>query len=172
MAANDFENEPDLSQWLAFQEASIGFNRDVYVVAKNVGLTFYVLDESGKRKYMIKLTPTAVKVMNNFMTEILTTIEAWLSGRLSNTFKVPLGGRVFLEINQKYRCVSIRRFFRPKGDPSLLLPSPTGIGLKFEEFERLRIIWPEFMHYINLSEVQCCEFNDPNEHTECKTCFY
>ena len=170
--AEDFTNDSDLSQWFVSQEASIGYNREVFAVAKRDGFTFYMVNENGNKKFQIKLVSSAVKVMNRFMPHIKGAVAAWMSGQLVEAFTLPLGGRVFLEIRPDMRCVSLRKFFRPKPNPTILLPGFQGIGLRFEEFEKLSTIWPEFMNYINEHHVKACEFDDPKEHTNCKICYY
>ena len=75
---------------------------------------------------------------------------------------------MFLEIRPDMRCVSLSKFFRPRGDPSILLPGYQGIGLRFEEFGKLNLIWPEFMNFINEQQIKVCEFDEPEEHTSCK----
>ena len=105
------------------------------------------------------------------MASIRKAIVSWMSGQLSKAFTLPLGDRVFLEIRPDMRCVSLRKFFRPSRDPSILLPGYQGLGLRFEEFEKLTLIWPEFMTYINEDQIKICDFDKPEEHTSCKFCY-
>ena len=81
MASNNTEDfclDEDLSQWFVSQEASIGYNPEIFVVAKRNGFTFYMTTENGYREFKIKLAPSSVKLINKFMASIRKAIVSWM----------------------------------------------------------------------------------------------
>jgi len=149
------------------QRMDIGKDRSVIVKANDKGLTFY-----GPNGYKIQLSPSAVHVINSFLPQINETVGLLKTGKLTQKYSLPLGTRIFLEIDPNYACVSIRRFFRPKPNPNILLPGFSGIGLKIDEFIQLELNWNQLLQTIPWEEAECCYFIDPNQHTDCQLCWY
>jgi len=161
------QTDPMLSYASTTQRLNIGKNRETIAQVNDKGLTFYIYKD-----YKIRLSPSAVHVMNTFLTSIHEAVELLKTGKLREKYTLPLGARIFLEIDPNYRCVSIRKFFRPKSNPNLLLPGSNGIGLKLEEFIDLENNWYQLLHSIPWEEAECCYFNDPNQHKDCQLCWY
>ena len=149
----------------------IGVDRSTIVEANDKGITFFFADGNKSKTYKIRLVPSAVHVMNTFLTSIQDAVELLKSGKMTQKYSLPLGARIFLEIDPKFRCVSLRKFFRPKADPSIILPGSQGIGLKLEEFNQLNQNWYQLLQSIPWEEAPCCYFNKPNEHFNCDYCW-
>jgi len=146
----------------------IGMKRSTVVEANDKGITFF----SGEGKtFKIRISPSAVHVMNSFLGAIHDAVELLKSGNLTQKYSLPLGARIFLEIDPNYRCVSLRKFFRPKANPSIILPGLQGIGLKLEEFSQLELNWHHLLESVPWEEAHCCYFNHPTEHFDCDYCW-
>ena len=150
------------------QTVNIGYYRSIIVEAGEKGLTFF---SDTPKIYKLRLTPGSVNVINSFLDRIRGYVELLKEGKLEEKFSLPLGGRIFLEIDPKFKCVSIRRFFRPKTAPTILLPSSTGIALKLKEFQLLDQHWNQLIQSFLWQEADCCYFEDPLEHTSCSHCW-
>lgn len=164
-----YEQTEDMYSMLGTPQAvDIGYHRPIIVEADGKGLTFF----TGVPKiYKIRLNPEAVNVMNSFIHQIRDCVNLLKSDKLQEKFCLPLGARIFLEIDPKVKCVSIRRFFRPKPNPTVLLPGSNGIGLKLQEFELLDQHWNQLIKSFLLGDEECCYFTDPREHTTCEYCW-
>ena len=149
------------------QAVDIGYYRKITAKANEKGLTFF----SENMFYQIQLTPAAVNVINSFLPQIREKVELLSSKKLEEKFILPLGARIFLEIDPKFKCVSIRRFFRPKADPNKLLPGFSGITLKLTEFQLLDQHWNQLIQSFLWQEAECCYFTDPAQHTACTHCW-
>ena len=160
------QNEDMLELAYTAQTMDIGKGRKTIVKTNEKGITFYA-----EKDYKIRLSPSAVRVMDVFLNSIHNTLELLKSSKLTQKYCLPLGARIFLEIDPNYRCVSIRKFFRPKANPSLILPGSNGIGLKVEEFEQLAQNWYRLLQSIPWEKAECCYFNNPNEHLDCEYCW-
>ena len=109
-----------------------------------------------------------MKLLDKFWPQVLEAVDSWGNGNVS--VNLPLGAKISLEVCWEFRCVSIRRFFRPKADPTKLLPGFSGIGLKFEEFYRLGEFWGEVRDIVRFAEAKCCQFDVASEHKNCDIC--
>ena len=173
MASNTFnDHTEDLTIVGITQTKEIGFERSTIVEANKKGITFFSGNRNRNSKtYKIRLSPAAVNVMNAFLTAIHDNVELLKTGNLTEKYSLPLGARVFLEIDPNFRCVSIRRFFRPKDNPDVLLPGFNGIGLKLKEFENLQQLWYPLIQSVPWEEAECCYFTNPKHHTYCNYCW-
>lgn len=154
----------------------IGDERVLKVVAHEKGLAMSkkdVLDDYPAH-YKLRLDLRAVKILNKFLDDIRNAAHECDQEILQKEFMLPLGNRYFVQIQPDVKCVSFRKFFHPKVNPSLLLPGFPGVSLKMSEFRALVTEWPELMESIPFHNAKCCSFESPEEHLEskCESCFF
>jgi len=150
------------------QAVDIGYKRSTIIEANSKGLTIF---DGVPKTYKIRLNPSAVAIINAFLGQIRENVELLKKDQLTEKYCLPLGARIFLEIDPKFKCVSIRRFFRPKPNPTILLPSLNGISLKLKEFDLLDQNWNQLIQSFLLGDEDCCYFTDPKQHTDCNHCW-
>lgn len=157
------QTESDLSQY--DQTTDIGDGRSIIVSVLRKSVKFA---RPGKADFVLFSKPSKILDMN--MEEIRRAVQSFKANELTETFSIPLGRRYFITISPEVRCVSFRRFYRPKHDNSLMLPGSQGLGLKFSEFETLLAEWNDMRKSLDVEDVEICQ----NEHSDesCQHCFH
>ena len=120
----------------------------------------------------VTLDAGAYKILCNFFDDLGLAVIRCKDGELKEDFFLPLGGRLFAQVKTDVKCVSIRKFFRTKHNPELLLPGFPGVSLTFKEFDNFDKELAELVEYDNFENVPFCYFKNPKEHKDCKYCFY
>ena len=140
------------------------------VTTNGFSLTQFHPQPGGKLKpKSIAMNVRATKVLDQNLDEIRRTICDLKNGELKDAYSLPLGQLLFLSIDPGVRCVSIRKFFRPKFDRKRLFPGSQGLGLTIEEFERLFSEWHELMETVALDQAETCEHEKDDQ--SCVYCF-
>lgn len=165
MKSSTISNQSELDLSKSDQTTDIGNGRSIIVSVTGRSVKF---TRSGKKDFVLFAKPSKILDMN--MEEIRKAIQAFKANELTETFSIPLGRRFFISVSPEVRCVSFRRFYRPKHDISAMYPSTDGIGLKFSEFDTLLAEWTDLRKSLNLEDVEICQ----NEHSDesCQYCFH
>ena len=119
------------------------------------------------------LTAFGVKTLNEKLEEVEESVTQLKNKNLTDSYTLPLGRLVLLTISPSVQCVGIRQFFRPKGNPALMLPSKfagAGTALKLGEFENLKVIWGDLLSRVETNHISTCPHEDGEQ--SCSFCFY
>ena len=157
------QTEFDLNEY--DQTTDIGNGRSIMVSVYEKSVKF---TRAGKRDFV--LYAKASKILDMNMEEIRKATQAFKANELTETFSIPLGRRFFVTVSPDVKCVSFRRFYRPKHNTSLMLPGAEGIGLKFSEFDSLFAEWIDMRKSLDVEDVDVCQ-NDHSDET-CEYCFH
>ena len=162
------------SKW-STQVVDIGDLRNVQVTAHEKGMRFANGELKPGRKpedNIVNLDAGAVKMLARCFEDVRHAMSDCKVGELENEYFLPLGKRYFVQIKPDIKCLSIRKFFRPRHDPKLLYPGYPGVALKFKEFQNLESEWNELLETVPYQSATMCDFDDPKDHKDCQYCFF
>ena len=146
------------------QTVEIGSGRTLFVTAYKKSMKFAI---EGKPDFVLYAKATKLFVKN--LEEIRRATQSFKANELSEALFIPLGRRFFVSVSPDVKCVSFRRFFRPKHDTSIMLPGYQGFGMKFSEFDSFIEEFENLRKSLDLDDIQICEhdFSD----TSCDYCY-
>ena len=153
----------------------IGDGRSIQVTANKNGITLskeQIRPGKSIADNTVTLDAGACRILNSFFDDLRRAASLCKHGELQEDFFLPLGARLFAQVKTDVRCVSFRKFFRPKHNKELLLPGYPGVAMKLKEFETFDSEFRELIECVQYETAPVCSFKDPKDHTECKFCFF
>ena len=146
------------------------FNGDLKVHIRQ-----YQRDEKGglyPTKTGIALSPHRFMTLLAHIDSIRSNVERIRSRELNITYKLHLGGGVFVSLSSDFRAVNVRHFFQPEGE---ITPHPTkkGLALRFCEWDSLVAQLADISKLVDIDERPCFErldHIDPTTRFHCKEC--
>lgn len=120
-------------------------------------ITFEPLPGGGYERDENRSATLSLPVVKNFydkITEIYEKVQQLKNGELEEKVSYYIGDGYYISLTPDYKCVLLRKHYRPPFDTTQILPGLPGFVFKLDEFENFYIEFAEISNLMQLDSVE------------------